>query len=228
MLKLFTSFKKHIDKIVLRMDDHKIGTELIILLITCAVIFVVFPIAYTFYSSEILRSQWYALGQAEADLAFQELDLVWPGLPSEDRFSGYSGRLILVNSTGNIVFSTVPDIESRSMQWTNNENSIIFNVVSFAWAGFGATFGPIMLFSLFWKRTNRAGAIAGMLTGGITVFVWKLVLNPLGGVFTIYELLPAFLLSSIAIVAVSLLTAPPAKEIEEEFERAKQYTEDPA
>lgn len=126
MLKLFTSFKKHIDKIVLRMDDHKIGTELIILLITCAVIFVVFPIAYTFYSSEILRSQWYALGQAEADLAFQELDLVWPGLPSEDRFSGYSGRLILVNSTGNIVFSTVPDIESRSMQWTNNENSIIF------------------------------------------------------------------------------------------------------
>ena len=109
-----------------------------------------------------------------------------------------------------------------------DENSIIFNVVSFAWAGFGATFGPIMLFSLFWKRTNRAGAIAGMLTGGITVFVWKLVLNPLGGVFTIYELLPAFLLSSIAIVAVSLLTAPPAKEIEEEFERAKQYTEDPA
>ena len=101
-------------------------------------------------------------------------------------------------------------------------------MVSFAWAGFGATFGPIMLFSLFWKRTNRAGAIAGMLTGGIMVFVWKLVLNPLGGVFTIYELLPAFLLSSIAIVAVSLLTAPPTKEIEEEFERAKQYTEDPA
>ena len=76
-----------------------------------------------------------------------------------------------------------------------DENSIIFRVVSFAWAGFGATFGPIMLFSLFWERTTRAGAIAGMVTGGATVFIWKLLLNPLGGIFSIYELLPAFLFS---------------------------------
>ena len=103
-----------------------------------------------------------------------------------------------------------------------DENSVIFTLVSFAWAGFGATFGPLMLFSLFWKRTTRAGAIAGMVTGAASVFLWKLVLNPfVGGVFTIYELLPAFILSSVAIVVVSLLTKKPSAEIEEEFERAK-------
>ena len=99
-----------------------------------------------------------------------------------------------------------------------DENSVIFNVVSFAWAGFGATFGPIMLFSLFWKRTNRAGAIAGMVGGGAMVFLWKLVISKLGGAFGIYELLPAFIFSSICIVVVSLLTAPPSKEIEEDFD----------
>jgi sodium/proline symporter len=64
-----------------------------------------------------------------------------------------------------------------------DENSIIFKVVSFAWAGFGATFGPIMLFSLFWKRTTIEGAIAGMIAGGVSVFVWKLMVRPLGGVW---------------------------------------------
>lgn len=102
-----------------------------------------------------------------------------------------------------------------------NENSIIFRVVSFAWAGFGATFGPIMLFSLFWKRTTRSGAIAGMLSGGGMVFLWKLVLKPMGGIFGIYELLPAFVLSCIVIVIVSLLSKEPAKEIQEEFELAR-------
>ena len=102
-----------------------------------------------------------------------------------------------------------------------DENSVIFTVVSFAWAGFGATFGPVILFSLFWKRVTRSGAIAGMLTGGIMVFAWKLLVRPLGGMFNIYELLPAFVLSCIAIIIVSLLTEEPSKEILEEFELAK-------
>ena len=102
-----------------------------------------------------------------------------------------------------------------------DENSIIFTIVSFAWAGFGATFGPLMLFSLFWKRTTKAGAVAGMLSGGIMVFVWNFLIKPLGGIFAIYELLPAFIISSIFIVAVSLLTAEPDKTVEKEFERAK-------
>ena len=101
-----------------------------------------------------------------------------------------------------------------------DENSVIFTIVSFAWAGFGATFGPIMLFSLFWKRTNRAGAIAGMLSGGVMVFVWKLLIKPMGGIFGIYELFPAFVLSCIVIVVVSLCTKEPSREIVKEFERA--------
>ncbi|MBE5964054.1 MAG: sodium/proline symporter PutP [Lachnospira sp.] len=99
-----------------------------------------------------------------------------------------------------------------------DEDSVIFRIVSFAWAGFGATFGPIMLFSLFWKRTNRAGAIAGMVSGAGMVFAWKLGISKLGGAFAIYELLPAFIVSSIVIVVVSLLTAPPSKEIQEDFD----------
>ena len=106
-----------------------------------------------------------------------------------------------------------------------DEDSVIFKVVSFAWAGFGATFGPIMLFSLFWKRTTRAGAIAGMLTGGVMVFVWNLLLRPLGGLWDIYELFPAFVLSCIAIVVVSILTKAPDKAITDEFEKAKTYQE---
>ncbi len=102
-----------------------------------------------------------------------------------------------------------------------DKDSIIFEIVSFAWAGFGATFGPIMLFSLFWKRTTRAGAIAGMLSGAGMVFLWKLVISKIGGVFAIYELLPAFIFSCICIVVVSLLTKAPSKEIEEDFEAVK-------
>ena len=100
-----------------------------------------------------------------------------------------------------------------------DETSIIFRVVSFAWAGFGATFGPLTLFSLFWKRTTHAGAVAGMLAGGGMVFVWKLLIRPMGGVFGIYELMPAFLFSCLAIVVVSLLSGRPSKEIEAEYDR---------
>ena len=106
-----------------------------------------------------------------------------------------------------------------------DEGSVIFSLVSFAWAGFGATFGPLMLFSLFWKRTTRAGAIAGMITGGASVFIWKLLLNEFLSdtipFFGLYELLPAFILSSVAIVVASLLTKKVDKEIEDEFDRAK-------
>lgn len=106
-----------------------------------------------------------------------------------------------------------------------DKDSVIFQIVSFAWAGFGATFGPLMLFSLFWKRTNRAGAVAGMVGGAGMVFLWKLVISKLGGVFAIYELLPAFIFSSILIVVVSLLTKAPSKEIEEDFEFVKTVGE---
>ena len=116
---------------------------------------------------------------------------------------------------------TVVAISVVSVFLAWNPNSSVFNIVSFAWAGFGASFGPLVIASLFWKRTNKWGALAGMLMGGVSVFVWKYLIRPLGGAFDIYELLPAFVLSAIAIVAVSLLTKKPDAEIVEEFESVK-------
>ncbi len=107
-----------------------------------------------------------------------------------------------------------------------DEKSVIFTIVSFAWAGFGATFGPLILLSLFWKRTTREGAIAGMISGGGMVFLWKLVISKLGDVFAIYELLPAFIFSCIVIVTVSLLTKKPSAEIEADFEAVCRGDED--
>lgn len=100
-----------------------------------------------------------------------------------------------------------------------NPDSSVFGIVSFAWAGFGASFGPIMICSLFWKRTTLPGAIAGMIAGGAFVFIWKYQIQPLGGVFGLYELLPSFLVGIVTIVAVSLLTKAPNREITDEFDR---------
>lgn len=99
--------------------------------------------------------------------------------------------------------------------------SSVFNIVSFAWAGFGGAFGAVVLSSLFWRRANRWGALAGMIGGGVMVFVWKFAVRPLGGVWDIYELLPAFLVSLLLIVVVSLLTPAPSKEITDEFDAVK-------
>ena len=102
-----------------------------------------------------------------------------------------------------------------------NPDSSVFAIVSFAWAGFGAAFGPAMLFSLFWKRTNLSGVLAGMVSGGVMVFVWKFVVRPLGGAWNIYELLPAFIVSAMFIVVVSLCTKAPDESIVKEFESVK-------
>lgn len=103
----------------------------------------------------------------------------------------------------------------------SNPESSVFAIVSFAWAGFGATFGPAMLAALFWKRSNMKGILAGMLSGAVTVFVWKFIVRPMGGVWDIYELLPAFLVSLAFIVVVSLLTEKPSEEIVKEFEQVE-------
>lgn len=99
---------------------------------------------------------------------------------------------------------------------------VVMSLVSFAWAGFGATFGPVVLLALFWKRTNLAGAISGMLVGGVTAFVWKFGLSNFAdtcSIFGLYELAPGFVLSFVTIVVVSLCTKKPSDEIVQEFER---------
>lgn len=103
-----------------------------------------------------------------------------------------------------------------------NPDSSVFRIVSFAWAGFGAAFGPVMILALFWKRMNKQGAIAGMLCGGAMVFIWKFGIAKLGGVFTVYELLPAFIVGLIAIVIVSLATKEPDSSITSVFDEVKE------
>lgn len=116
---------------------------------------------------------------------------------------------------------TIALIAALAIYLAWNPNNSIFNIVAFAWAGFGAAFGPVMLCSLFWKRTTLAGAISGMVAGGIMVFVWKYLVRPMGGAWDLFELLPAFIVSALAIVVVSLCTPEPSKEILEDFEASK-------
>ncbi|HCA29265.1 MAG TPA: sodium:proline symporter, partial [Ruminococcaceae bacterium] len=105
-----------------------------------------------------------------------------------------------------------------------NPESSIFEIVSFAWAGFGAAFGPVVLFSLFWKRTTLAGALTGMIIGGALTFIWKYLVAPIHTLLNIYELLPAFIIASLVIVVVSLLGEQPSKEIQDEFDLVASST----
>lgn len=104
-------------------------------------------------------------------------------------------------------------IASLSVFLGFNPNSFILDMVSYAWAGFGAAFGPAILMSLFWKRTTRNGVIAGIIVGGVTVLVWKQF-----ALFGLYEIVPGFLLSLLAIYGISLLGEPPAQDIQETFD----------
>lgn len=103
-------------------------------------------------------------------------------------------------------------------------SSSVFNIVSFAWAGFGAVFGPAMLMSLFWKRTNMYGTVAGMISGMAMVFIWKYGVRPLGGAWNLYELAPTFLVALIFIVVVSLVTPAPDEEITKTFDEVIKET----
>ncbi|KUO58953.1 MAG: hypothetical protein APF84_05725 [Gracilibacter sp. BRH_c7a] len=97
----------------------------------------------------------------------------------------------------------------------SDPNSSVFDLVAYAWAGFGAAFGPAILMSLYWKRMNWQGALAGILSGGISVIIWRNLVKPY---FNLYEILPAFIISVCLIVIVSLLTSKPSSEIEEEYD----------
>ena len=102
-----------------------------------------------------------------------------------------------------------------------NPDSKVFEIVSFAWAGFGATFGPVVLFALFFRRTNKWGALAGLVSGAVMVFLWKFVISKLGGAFAIYELLPAFIVACVFILVVSLITPAPEKSVTDIFDEIK-------
>lgn len=107
-----------------------------------------------------------------------------------------------------------------SMAW--NPENMVLDLVAYAWAGFGASFGPVILFSLFWRRMNRQGALAGMVTGALTVLVWR----PLdGGLFDLYEILPGFVLASLAIWLVSLTSKAPDASVTRLFDQSASVNE---
>lgn len=99
-------------------------------------------------------------------------------------------------------------------------NSSVFGLVACAWGGFGAAFGPLILFSLFWKRTTAQGAIAGMITGGAVDLLW-FFMKARGGIFSVYEIIPGFIASALVIIIVSLCTKLP-QELADEFEEANK------
>ena len=106
-----------------------------------------------------------------------------------------------------------------------DRNSSILSIVSNAWAGFGAAFGPVVLFSLYWSKMTRLGAIAGMLSGALTIFFWLYVPLTIDGQTLsqwMYEIVPGFIVSSIAIVLVSLFSKQPNDQVSATFERVEQ------
>jgi len=100
-----------------------------------------------------------------------------------------------------------------------NKNGTILSLVAYAWAGFGAAFGPVILLSLYWKRMNRWGALAGMIGGAVTVIVWANVPVLAKG---LYEIIPGFIVGLAAIWLVSLVTPEPSDQLKKEFDQYKQ------
>lgn len=102
-----------------------------------------------------------------------------------------------------------------------NPNDTILGLVSFAWAGFGASFGPIVILSLYWRKLTNWGALAAMVVGAVTVVVWSKLE---GGLFDLYELLPGFVFAMLTAIIVSLVTYRRDDEIEQEFKEARVLT----
>ncbi|MDO4475662.1 MAG: sodium/proline symporter [Lachnospiraceae bacterium] len=140
---------------------------------------------------------------------------------SEDILHTFLGIRLKQKTSMLVARVTVFAIAGIAIVLAWNPESSVFRVVSFAWAGFGAAFGPLMLLSLFWKRTNLPGALAGLISGTGMVFIWKYLVRPMGGAWDIYELLPAFLVSLAAILIVSLATQKPSASMTAVFEEVK-------
>jgi len=138
---------------------------------------------------------------------------------AEDFYKGFfrpeadSAELVRIGRAGVIVIAVLACVIAL------DDDSMVLDLVSYAWAGFGAAFGPVILMSLYWPRMNRGGALAGIIVGGVTVVVWNMLE---GGLFDMYEIVPGFVFAIIAIIGVSLATGEPEKEISEEFEKVNR------
>lgn len=131
-------------------------------------------------------------------------------------------ELVWVGRLGVVAIAIVAIILAQTPE------STVLELVAYAWGGFGAAFGPVIILSLFWKRMTRNGALAGMLVGALTVIIWADLLEKWFGItadthsiFGLYEIVPGFILGWIAIMVVSLIDQEPSQEIQDEFERAR-------
>ena len=140
---------------------------------------------------------------------------------SEDMLHDFFGLRVSPKTSMLIARLTVVAVAVIGVLLAWNPNSSVFRVVSFAWAGFGAAFGPVMLLALFWKRSTRSGAICGMIAGAAMVFIWKFLIAPVGGVLAIYELLPAFVIALIVNVVVSLAAGSPSPSMRSTFDSVR-------
>ena len=128
-----------------------------------------------------------------------------------------SEEIVMVGRIAVVVISIVALILAMT------PDSSVLGLVSYAWAGFGAAFGPALILSLYWSRMNRNGALAGIVIGGVTIVVWKQLT---GGWFGVYEIVPGIIFSSIAIVGVSLMTGEPEESVKAQHAKfEKQLTE---
>jgi sodium/proline symporter len=103
-----------------------------------------------------------------------------------------------------------------------DKDSKVLDLVSYAWAGFGAAFGPIVILSLFWRGLTRNGAAAGILVGAVTVVLWKQLS---GGLFDLYEIVPGFLLCALAAIVVSAMQGRPAQSVLDDYDRTQRALE---
>ncbi|TMW73436.1 sodium/proline symporter PutP [Alteribacter natronophilus] len=126
-------------------------------------------------------------------------------------------ELVLVGRLGVVVIAFI------AIALAYNPDSTVLDLVAYAWGGFGAAFGPVIIMSLFWKRMTRNGAAAGIITGGLMVIIWTNldIVGLTGGVWDMYEIVPGFAAGLIAITVVSLMGAPPSDEIQQEFDSVK-------
>ncbi|MFC0358469.1 sodium/proline symporter PutP [Kytococcus schroeteri] len=140
----------------------------------------------------------------------------------EDIYLGVTGKELHGTAGANVGRAAVLVIAVIAGLLSLKPSDTILELVAFAWAGFGAAFGPIVLLSLYWRRLTTAGALAGMVTGAAVAFVWGRFLE--GGVFELYEIVPGFVLNLVVAVVVSLVTPEPGPEVRAEFDEAVRRT----
>ena len=137
----------------------------------------------------------------------------------EDKAAAHQKEFVMVGRLSVLVVAIV----AIAIAW--HPNDTILNLVGNAWAGFGAAFSPLVLFSLYWKDLTRAGAVSGMIAGSLVVIIWIAWIKPLASVnelFGMYEIIPGFIISVMVTYFVSKLTKKPGTFVENDLNKVKQ------